>query len=135
MSTEILNTVKEGFTGSALVKSGNHIPGTYSSQLYGEVSWKAPSLGFATAFEGRYNSKVYVDDINSDTAPSYTIFNLRAGFEQKLSAWGFKEYVRVENLFDKDYIGSVRVNDTNGRFYEPAAGRNWLLGLNAGYKF
>lgn len=123
------------FTGSALVKSGNRIPGTYSSQLYGEISWKAPSLGFTTAFEGRHNSKVYVDDINSDTAPSYTIFNVRAGFEQKLSAWSFKEYVRVENLFDKDYIGSVRVNDTNSRFYEPAAGRNWLLGLNAGYKF
>ena len=26
------------------------------------------------AFEGRYNSKVYVDDVNSDAAPSYTIF-------------------------------------------------------------
>ncbi len=119
------------------VASGNHIPGTYRSQLYGEVSWKAPSLGFSTAFEGRYNSKVYVDDINTagETAPAYTIFNLRAGFKQNVENWSFSEYARIENLFDKDYIGSVRVNDTNKRFYEPAAGRNYLIGLNANYRF
>lgn len=117
------------------VDSGNYIPGTYRSQLYGEVSWKAPSIGFKTALEGRYNSKVYVDDINSDSAHSYTIFNIRAGFEQKLANWGFSEYLRVENMFDKEYIGSVRVNDTNSRFFEPSAGRNYLLGINANYKF
>lgn len=120
---------------SYTVASGNYIPGTYRNQFYGEISWKAPNIGFSTAFEGRHNSKVYVDDKNSDTAPSYTVFNLRAGFDQKVNHWHFTEYARIENLFDKDYIGSVRVNDANNRFFEPAAGRNWLLGLNANYKF
>ena len=27
--------------------------------------------------------------------------------------------------------GSVIVNDGNGRFFEPAPGRNWTLGLSA----
>ena len=117
------------------VSSGNKIPGTYRSQLYGEVSWKAPSVGFFSALEGRYNSKVYVDDINSDVAPSYTVFNLRAGFQQEVSKWKFSEYVRVENVFDRNYIGSVRVNDSNQRFFEPAAGRNYLMGVNATYRF
>jgi iron complex outermembrane recepter protein len=124
------------FTGpSGLIAAGNTIPGTYKTQLYGEVAWKYAPLGFSTAFEGRHNSKVYVNDINADTAPSYTIFNVRAGFEQNLSNWHFSEYLRVENMFDKDYIGSVRVGDTNQRFFETAAGRNFLLGLNASYKF
>lgn len=96
---------------------------------------KYAPLGFSTAFEGRHNSKVYVNDINADTAPSYTIFNVRAGFEQNLNNWHFSEYLRVENMFDKDYIGSVRVGDTNQRFFETAAGRNFLLGLNASYRF
>ena len=126
----------EAFTGSkGKVASGNYIPGTYRSQLYAEVSWKAPSVGFSTAFEGRHNSKVYVDDRNTDSAPAYTIFNIRAGFEQKLASFTLSEYLRVENMFDKDYIGSVRINDTNDRFYEPSAGRNYLLGINANYKF
>jgi len=117
------------------IKSGDRIPGTYKTQLFGEVAWKYSPLGFSTALEGRYNSKVYVDDANSDTAPSYTIFNLRAGFTQNLANWRLSEYIRVENMFDKDYIGSVRINDGNQRFFEPAAGRNYLIGLSAQYKF
>lgn len=124
------------YAGNAgLIASGNRIPGTYKTQLYGEVAWKYQPFGFKTAFEANHNSKVYVDDVNSEAASAYTLFNLRAGFEQKLAHWHFKEYVRVENLFDKEYIGSVRINDGNGRFYEPAAGRNYLLGLSANYKF
>jgi iron complex outermembrane recepter protein len=129
--TTVVNAA--GTTGT--VKAGNVIPGTYRSQIYGELAWKYQPFGFSTALEGRHNSKVYVNDINSDTAPSYTIFNLRAGFEQKFSNWGLKEYLRVENITDKDYIGSIRVNDGNGLYFEPAAGRNYLLGLSANYKF
>lgn len=122
-----------GHTGT--VNAGNKIPGTYKTQVYGEVAWKYSPLGFNTALEGRFNSRVYVNDINSDAAPSYTIFNIRAGFEQNLASWSLKEYVRVENIADKDYIGSVRVNDGNALFFEPGAGRNYLLGLSANYKF
>ncbi|MEQ1599953.1 MAG: TonB-dependent receptor [Methylotenera sp.] len=122
-----------GATGT--VNTGNKIPGTYKTQIYGEVAWKYAPFGFSTALEGRHNSKVYVNDINSDTASSYTIFNLRAGFEQNLANWNLKEYVRVENMFDKEYIGSVRVNDGNSLFFEPGADRNYLLGLSANYKF
>ncbi len=87
--------------GGTVVPAGNYISGTYRSQFYGEVSWKAPSIGFSTAFEGRYNSKVSVDDVNSDTAPSYSVFNLRAGFKQNIKNWSISEYARIENLFDK----------------------------------
>lgn len=122
-------------TTTRVVEAGNKIPGTYKTQLYGEVAWKYAPLGFSTAFEGRHNSKVYVNDTNTDSAPSYTIFNLRAGFEQTLSNWHLSEYVRVENVFDKEYIGSVRINDSNSRFFEPAADRNYLLGISAKYQF
>ncbi|MDO9233644.1 MAG: TonB-dependent receptor [Methylotenera sp.] len=122
-------------TSGNFIASGNRIPGTYRSQIYGEVAWRYAPLGFNAAFEGRHNSKVYVNDINTDTAPSYTIFNLRAGFEQNLANWSFKEYLRVENMFDKDYVGSVRINDGNALFYETSPDRNYLLGLSASYKF
>ena len=117
------------------VKSGNTIPGTYKEQLYGEISWKYPELNFKTALEGRVNSKVYIDDLNSASAPGYAIANIRAGFEQPVSNWKISEFLRVENIFDKSYIGSVRVNDSNNRNYEPAAGRNYLVGINASYQF
>lgn len=122
-------------SANGLIASGNRIPGTYSNQAYGEIRWKYDPLGFHTALETRYNSKVYVNDLNTNTASAYTIFNIRAGFEQSLNNWIFKEYLRVENLTDKEYIGSVRINDANSRFYEASAERNYLLGLSAQYKF
>ncbi len=117
------------------IASGNIIPGTYHTQIYGELAWKYPEIGFRTALEARHNSKAYVSDTNIDTAPSYTIYNIRAGFEQQLKNWRLSEYIRVENIFDKDYIGSVRINDGNTRFFEPASGRTYLVGLSANYSF
>ena len=123
------------FSNGTIINNQNVIPGTYRTQLYGELAYRYPSLGFTTALETRYNSKVFVNDVNSDYAPAYTIVNLRAGFEQNLSNWKINEYARIENLFDKDYIGSVRINDSNSRFFEAAPGINALAGISATYKF
>ncbi|MDP2152869.1 MAG: TonB-dependent receptor [Methylotenera sp.] len=128
-------SIASGVTTTRTVSAGNKIPGTYRSQIYGEVAWRYQPLGFNMALEGRHNSKAYVDDMNSEAAHSYTVFNLRAGFEQKVANWHFKEYLRVENMFDKDYVGSVRINDSNRLFYETSPDRNYLLGLSASYKF
>ena len=92
-------------------------------------------MGFNTAFEGNHQSKVYVDDVNPDAVPSYTNFNLRAGFEQNTARWDLKEVIRVENISDKEYISSVRFNDSNKRFFKPTVDRTYLPGLSANYKF
>ena len=41
-------------------------------------------------------------------------------------------FARVNNLFDRNYAGSVIVGDTNGRYFEPAPGRNWFAGIDLG---
>lgn len=113
------------------VASGNKIPGTPRSTLFGELAWQHRGSGFTTAVEARYSSKVYVDDRNTDAAESYTIYNWRAGFEQRVGGIRFSEFLRVENLGDNKYVGGVSVNDSNGRFFFPAAERNYLLGITA----
>jgi iron complex outermembrane receptor protein len=85
--------------------------------------------------EARATSQVYVADANNDTAPGYAIASWRGGFNQNIRQWRMSEFLRVDNLFDRDYIGSVKLNDSNQRYYEPAANRNWLLGVNASYQF
>ncbi len=120
-------------TAATRVNSGNKIPGAYTSNTYAEVSWKHPALGFSTAIEGVYFSDVYTNDINNIKADSYAIFNLRGGFTQNVSNWKINEFVRVDNLTDKTYVSSVRVNTAAA--YDPGAPRNWTFGLNASYKF
>lgn len=126
----------EAFTsGSTLVPAGKRIPGVPATTLFAELAWR-PAPGAFAAVEGIYRSKVYVEDTNQQAAaPSYTVVNLRAGVEQRAGGWRFKEFVRLDNAFDRNYIGSVIVGDTNGRFYEPAPRRAWLVGASAAYTF
>jgi iron complex outermembrane receptor protein len=99
------------------------------------VVWRHAASGFHAAAEARHNGKIYVDDANSEFAASYTIANLRAGFEQRRKDWRFTEFVRVDNITDKQYVGSVIVAEANRRFYEPSPGRNWLVGISAELTF
>lgn len=122
-------------SGPDTVNAGNRLPGAPRISAYGELRWQAPSIGFSTALEARYNGKVYVNDLNSDAADSYAVFNWRAGFEQSSGGWRFKEFVRVENLTDKAYVGGVLVNDGNQRYFAPAPGRNYMAGVSASYAF
>jgi iron complex outermembrane receptor protein len=118
---------------ATVVASGNRIPGVPNQTLYGEVSWRHAPTGFDTALEGRYAGKVYVDDVNSDAAPGYFVANVRAGLQQKLGRWTIKEFARIDNVAGRKYAGSVIVNESNRRFFEPAPGRNYLLGISAVY--
>ncbi|MDP3844185.1 MAG: TonB-dependent receptor [Oxalobacteraceae bacterium] len=118
------------------VQAGKRLPGIPRATLYGELAWKDAPSGLSAAIEGIANSKVYVEDSNTGTpAPGYAVANLRFGAEQQLGVWRLKQFVRVNNLLDRNYIGSVIVGDRNGRFYEPAPGRNWMLGASAQYVF
>jgi iron complex outermembrane receptor protein len=118
-----------------VIPAGRRLPGVPASTLYGELIWRHAPSGFHIAAEARYSGRVYVDDANSEFAPSYTYANLRVGFEQRAKRWRFTEFVRVDNITDKEYIGSVIVADGNRRFYEPAPTRNWLAGVAAELTF
>ena len=88
------------------------------------------------ALEGMYRSKVYVEDTNTQpAAPGYSVFNWRARFEQKIEHWTFHQTLRLDNLLDRQYVGSVIVADGNDRFYEAAPGRSWYAGAGAQYSF
>ncbi|CAN1535934.1 CirA Outer membrane receptor proteins, mostly Fe transport [Methylophilaceae bacterium] len=118
-----------------LVADGKAIPGAYKQTAYAELRWKHFASGFSTALEARAAGKVYVDDKKTEAAPGYAIASWRGGFAQNVRNWNFSEFVRVENLFDKSYVGSVKVNDSSSQYYEPGTDRNYLIGLNAAYSF
>jgi len=123
-------------TPAVSVPAGNRIPGVAAATAFGELAWKHPASGFNAAVEGIYRSRIYVEDSNQRrAAPAYVIANLRFGFEQRSGAWKLKEFLRVDNLFDRGYVGSVIVGDGNQRYYESAPGRSWLAGVNVQYMF
>lgn len=118
-----------------LVAAGNRIPGVPRWTAYAEVAWRHRPWGLEAALEGRHIGSIAVDDRNTDAAPAATVFNLRVVLAQNVGRWTFREFLRVDNLADRGYVGSVIVNEGSRRFFEPAPGRTWLLGLSAAYAF
>ena len=119
-------------SGGGTVARGNRIPGTPERTLFGELAWQPRAWpGFTAALEMMHTGRMAVDDLNTDRTNSATVFHLRLGWAQRAGAWRFKEYVRVDNLADKAYVGSVIANESNRRFFEPAPGRQWGLGVSA----
>lgn len=117
------------------IDKGNHLPGVPETTLFGELKWQ-PEAWVSTALEGMYRSQVYVEDTNQDkAAPAYAAFNWRTRFEQKVEHWTFHQTLRLDNLLDRQYVGSVIVGDSNKRYYEAAPGRSWYAGAGMEYVF
>ncbi|KQG48496.1 TonB-dependent receptor [Acinetobacter pittii] len=112
----------------AQIPSGNAIPGIAKNQAYASLAWQ-PSHGLYGGVDVQYMDKVYVNDTNSDAAPSYSVTSANVGYAWVMGDWKVNSFARVDNLFDKNYAGSVIVNDGNRRYFEPADGRNWSAGL------
>jgi iron complex outermembrane recepter protein len=114
-----------------LVPAGSFLPAVPRNSLYAGVTWSYAPLGFSTTLEAVGRAQIYADDRNSAAAGGYWAANLRAGFEQDSSHWHFTEYARLDNLADRAYVGSVIVNETNSRYFEPAPGRTAYIMFSA----
>ncbi|WP_175253988.1 TonB-dependent receptor [Pseudomonas sp. BMW13] len=133
--TRIDATYSQAFSSNdRMIDAGNHLPGIPAHSLHGELNWQ-PASGVSTAIEAMYRSELYVEDSNSArSAPSYALFNWQARFEQRVGALTFNQVLRIDNLLDRDYIGSVIVGDGNGRYYEPGPERAWYVGAGVQYQ-
>ena len=115
------------------VPAGSMIAGVPKTLVYGELRYRADP--FYAQVEGSYKSRVPVNDPNSEFADAFTVFNVMAGLVQQGGGWRITEFARIDNVTDRNYVGSVIVNDTNGRFYEPSPRRNITIGLRASLQF
>ena len=127
-------TFEEEFVSSGtLIPAGNLLPGVPKSQAYARLGYRQPR--FYSYGEALYRSRVAVNDANSEFAEAYAVFNLVGGLTQQGKGWRISEYVRMDNVFDKNYVGSVIVNEANGRFYEPSPRRSMSVGVQASLQF
>ncbi len=128
--------------GAYPVARGKRLPGVPAASAYAELNW-TPRPWVSTAIEGVYRGKVHVDDSNDGradgvdrrAAPAYGLLNWRTQFTQQSGPWTFTQLLRLDNLLDRKYVGSVIVGDGNGRFYEPGPGLSWYAGASVQYTF
>ncbi len=77
----------------------------------------------------RFVSEVPLTDDNSVFADSYQLLNVNINYDLPLEA-KIRLFAGVENIFDRTYSLGNDLNAFGGRFYQPAPGRNFYIGVN-----
>ena len=113
---------------------GNFLPGVARLNQYAQLNWKPyanNALRLSVALTHR--SSVYTNDDNLVQAPGFTTvdFSVSGDFGPMLDsgARGSNWWVKLSNLGNETYVGSVIVNQTNGRAFEPAPERVLAAGI------
>jgi iron complex outermembrane receptor protein len=110
------------------VAAGTRIPGVPRNNLFLALQYSGAHGWYAGA-SGNVVGPVSVNDAGSDRAAGYTVIGLDVGHAAAARGGELREFVRIDNLLDRVYAGSVIVNDGNGRYFEPAAGRSVVFGV------
>ena len=114
-----------------VIPAGNRLPGIPAETLFIRADYRTHGVDLGA--EWRAQSRLPVDDRNTDFAAGWGVVNLSAQRSFIAGSWNLRAFFRIDNVLDARYIGSVIVNEGNGRFFEPAPGRSWTVGLDARY--
>ena len=111
-----------------LVRAGNKLPSVPARTAWAQARYNTGPLELSV--EARVQSALYVNDLNSDYAGGAAVFNASIGHTGSFGPLRPHVFVRVDNLANRRYVGSVIVNESNGRFFEPAPTRTRLFGFD-----
>ena len=103
------------------------IPGVPERHAFARLQWHGGP--WSAAVEAEAMGDVMVNDAGTGSAPGHGLLHAEASRRWATPAGPVRLFARIDNLLDREHVGSVIVNEGNGRFYEPGAGRGWLLGL------
>jgi iron complex outermembrane receptor protein len=134
-------TVREGYlvcasSGCAVpntwVAPGTRLPGVPRQQFSARWVWRPAPWQLAVEMEAADSTGV--NDLGSEASPGYGLLALAASREWRAAQGTLRAFARIDNVFDRAYVGSVIVNDGNGRYYEPGPGRSFLVGMEWNFR-
>jgi iron complex outermembrane recepter protein len=114
---------------------GNRLPGVP------EHFWRfglrtVLSRGFYLDADHTISSSVVADDANTIVVDSWGagVTNARLGWGGGAGRLSLAPFLGVNNLWDRQYIGSVTLNGAGGRVFEPSPRRVVYVGMEIGYR-
>ena len=125
--------------------SGRRLPGIPEHRIVFDTTYEHSS-GFYGGFEWLYQTAYFINDSNQESTapgaagndqknPSYTVTNLKAGYNTMIgSQWSLEIFSRLDNIFDANYFTSSLNPGTSPSFL-PFVGRNVFGGFSIRYLF
>ncbi len=120
-------------TPTLLIDSSNRLPGVPRDDAYARLAWGGP-LGWNANVTGQYMSNIAANDANTAFAPAYAVFNLAGGYGADVGSTRLSAFLRLNNILNRRYAGSVIVDDSNAGYFEPAPGFNVFAGVSAEFR-
>jgi iron complex outermembrane recepter protein len=119
---------------------GNRLPGV--PRHFARLGLRAePGFGLALDVDHTLSSFIFADDANTVRVDGWGagVTNVRLSWSGELRRAVVRPFVAVNNLFDKQYVGSVTINGVDRvvnapRVLEPAPGINFYLGAEVGWR-
>ncbi len=115
------------------VPAGSRIPGVPKDFASAALRYGTGS-GWNASVEANAASSTPTNDLNTESASGYGLLGGSVGYIFQRGDAKISTFLRLNNLFDRQYAGSVIVNESNGRYYEPAPGRNVFIGCTINMK-
>ena len=70
-----------------------------------------------------------MNDLGTDAASAYFVAGADLAYGFELASGSLRAFARLDNLFDRQYAGSVIVNSSNGQYFESALDRTVMIGV------
>ena len=124
--------VYEDFLSDGDDFSGNAEPGAPPHRVFVGFNYTAP-FGLRSGASVRWVDEFAVNNQNDEFNWSYTVVDLRFGYE---TTWGdndVRPFIGLDNVFAERYNSSVITNGFGRRYYEPSPGREVYGGLTIGF--
>lgn len=80
-----------------------------------------------------YTSKIPLNDANSVWSKSSLVGNIQFRFPVDFEKTRVNLYLQVQNLYNEDYVLGFDINAFGNRYYNPAAKRNFILGIKVDF--
>jgi iron complex outermembrane recepter protein len=111
-----------------VVAPGSQLPGVAAQHLFTALQWE-PRTNYHLTLDDEYVSRVYANDSNSAFAGAYDLIDLAADHTWQLGPDVLRAFVRIDNLLNRRYAGSVIVNNSSAEYYEAGPGTAAMIGV------
>ncbi len=145
-SASVINATYQAGSASYSPPNGNSLPAIPKQQLFASVQWsekgfaqagQKPKTGLEAGLDVVHRSSMWANDANTATsanyalAPSHTLLNARVRQRYQVGPARVEAFLGIDNLTDKDTIGSVIINQSSKQYFEPGLPRSWVIGVQS----
>jgi iron complex outermembrane receptor protein len=123
--------------------AGNDVPGVPPRHFFAGLTYEHNAGAYAEA-NLQWSDRYFANDFNGPPPGSskpagdfvndaFLLVDARLGWQHDFQNTGIEIFCAVNNLLDERYNGAITPNAFGDRFFEPAPGRGWYLGLRLAF--